>query len=482
MPEAVNKKIRDIEIVDDAKLRRKKIYLQIISAILFFLPIWIWRFYNFGSLKYQIKKHGQVWNNSAWRERETGKLFRWPPKFGAIHGFIGVAASCWLFCLIWLMLIFQSSAPSAYWQFFLTLALSDVILNPFSKRWMRPDFSALMLTPKRIPLNLAPDVDKTSYPIGWSPQFGWIRHGYRATGMPVEVFPRHLVVFGEYGQGQWEMALNCIMRAFEILKNVVVLILDADAGGLNFSAFKDVRGIVLFDTQPDCERALWYVSQEIKRRKKYLEVTAPNILLIADMKIAAGLIGRNSELSHLTVALNEVVTEGRNFGVNVVAFPPAEYFYQRITEDYRHHFDRLQYFTKAKYKIKQGGAGEMVEKNVESPHAAIDMFLFDVMGKAMEFKAVAPKLGQVLNRIKSQTLPPPAVAFYQKLSFFDVSEFAPMPRRDDTLIKLDPRKKKIYARFEKWYTQKKKNKIHIGAPKYEYMPQPNGENANSKEV
>lgn len=454
MPEQI-KKVRDIKIVDDAKLRKQKIRMRLIAPLLFFLPVWIWRYMDFVSMK------SRAWNNAAWRKREKVYFFV----------FIGGFLACGVLVWIWLMLVAQSSDVSFYWLFFGTFVLADPILNPMSRRWLEPDFSAIMLSQKRIGLTQVPDAMGASFPIAWSPQTKWVRHGYRATGMPPEVFPRHLVRFGGLGYGEQELAMNCIMSAFACLKNVVVVILDADAGGLNFSALKDLRGVVLFDQAADCERALWYIAQLIRQRRKYLQ-SAPNIVIIADISFGEALIGRNAGVSHLDGAINEIVTEGRNFGVNIVAFPPPQYFYQAIKAEFQHYYDRIQYFTKAKYKIRQG-IGDMIEKNVESPEAVIDLVLFDVMGNPYKCKAVAPKMEQVIFRIKNANLPDSAIALWKKFSFWDFPDFQPLPRRDETGMNIDRKKAKMFRSFENWYTRKKKSKIHIGAPKHEHITQPN---------
>lgn len=449
MSGAIKKTVRGIEITDDVKLRTKKFKTTVVQIFLFFLaPFWIIRFRVF------LSPASRGWTNAMQRKHEKRYFVLF------VIGFLG----CYFFIHAWLVAITGSDSPSGYAQFFLTWILSDVVLNPFSRRWLRPDLSTFMYSGKRIPLSYAPDANGSSYPLGWSTDAGWIRHGFRTFGMRPEIFPRHLVVFGEYGYGQNEMALNCTMRAFEVLKNVVVLVLDVDAGGLNFRALKDVEGIYIADTQVECEKAIWYVAQIIKQRKKTLK-PGTNFLIVADMSLATSLIGRNSETSHIASAIDEVVTEGRNFGVNVVAFPPAQYFYQRIAEDYQHYYDSVQYFTKAKYKIKQGGAGTMMEKNVESPRAGLDYFLFHVNGKAVEFKACAPTMEQVINRITETKLPEEAIKWWRDFSLGNnFKDFEPLPRRDEAEVDADSRR-------ARW--QERRRRPHIGAPKYEHIPQPN---------
>lgn len=431
-------KIRDVKLEPDEKVKREVIKISIIRIFLAIaMPIWLARFINF------ISKKSRNWNNKAWRDRERVYFLVFC---------VGVAG-CWLAAFIVLALIMQG-VPSALAQFWGTWILSCIILNPFSKRWLKPDFEKFIVSKMRLTLIDAPDANKNGFPVGWNKKYGWIFYDFRTPNDPPEHFPRHLVVFGNYGYGQQAFALNCIRAAFEVLNSPVILILDSDAGGIDFSVLKMTRGVLVYDMQSECERAIWYTAQIVKRRRKLLELNAPNIIIVADMWFGAAMIGKNPELAHLRGSIEEIVENGGLFGVNIVAFPPAQYHYAVIAGNLRCHYDRVQFFTQERYKIKRA-TGELIEKNIESPRAFIDLFLWTKDGETCECKQLVPTMEQVVSRINIAYYDDNSKELWNKFAMFNFVEFPKMPKPDEA---------RAFGQ--------KKNLPYIGPPRVEYAPQP----------
>lgn len=465
-------KLRDFEIVTPIGKAKREVTGLLPVRILFAIigPLWAIRFAMF------MSKKSYAWNNRLWRQREK-KYFPF---------YLLGSAGCWIVGYAWLALLVQGE-PNAYGQFWVWWILNCLVLNPLSRRWQKPSFEKFMEMPKRrLKLIESPDASANGYPIGWTPELGWIYYGFRTPNHPPEFYPCHNVKFGKYGMGQEGSALNDIRSAFETLKSPVVLILDSDAGGIDFAALKDLRGIVVYDRHADCERAIWYVAQVIKQRRKYLDKSAPNIVVIADMWFGAAMIGKNPELAHLHGAIKTIIEEGNQFGVNVIAFPPAQFFYNAVDLNLKFHFDRAQFYTTARYPVPQEN-GKIIERSVESPRPFTDLFLWTINGETYECKALIPTIEQVIYRVRMTSYAEPSRVLWNKFAMFDFPELRPMPdfkKQSDEEPEMSESQAEMLKRMMKqvlYKTSGQSKELFIGAPENEYMPQPNGESADASQ-
>jgi hypothetical protein len=419
------KEVRELKVsADSPRLKRKIVHLSIRRALVHvFVPLWIVRFIAYNS------KKALLWNNALQRKSER--------TFFLIFCALAVMV-CPFVAYIWLILVTQNNSPGAFPIFWASYVTACILLNPFSTRWLHPDYSELMLSPKRFSISIAPDAINASFPIGWAPEAGWVRYGFYQVGFPPEFFPRQIVIFGDDGNGQEGFALGLMFRMLEVARTGgIVLVLDPDAGGLDFSQFKDVVGVSVYSRPIDCAKALHYSACIVRQRRRSADRNFPNILIIADGSVGNAMIGKNQSFSHLTGAINTIVQDGKKQCVHVAAFPMPEHYYAIIPPILRYQFDRAQFFTRTRYKIKQA-SGEVVERQVETPYPAVDLFLWDVAGNTYQCKSCIPNQDQIDFRLRNRYFPSAAFDLWKRFMSFDFPDLPTMATQRESKIRIGP--------------------------------------------
>jgi hypothetical protein len=430
-----------------------------------FIPMWLfWRLLPF-------LFNSQQWTNRIWRMREVKYIV------------FAVLLLAGIFIIIWQVVPWQSEGGKVL-KFFLAWIPSQLILNAYSERWLPKNFSKLMETDKMITIADAPDAIGISFPLGWTPERNFVFYGFRRAIDKPEIFPRHLAAFGIDGYGQTAFALNGIMNAFSqmqykfLVKDLalsffkiflfrfeppqrhiihglspVVLIMNPSDAGIDFHDLAELRGIVVYTTQFDCEKAIWYTWQELRRRRDNGDKTSPRILIIADDAIANAFIGQNSTMKNLTPAIQDIVENGNRFNINLMIFPKPSLYEGRAKEIYRYRYDCAQFYTEVmrEVKLKQG---DSFERKVDSPPAYVGLFHWKVRGKIHTLKGVEPNRAQLAYRIQQSDYSSVAFKLCQKFSEFDFNEYPKYERVDETKKPQFEFGDEFFEQYEKWKREK----------------------------
>lgn len=443
------------------------------------IPIWLfWRLIPF------LSRHSRHWTNRIWRKSEV--------KYIAF----AIILLAGIFTIFWQIIPWQSEGGKVL-KFFLGWIASCLVLNSYSVRWLPKDFSKLMETDKMIAIADAPDASGISFPLGWTQGKGFVFYGFRRAMDKPEVFPRHLAAFGIDGYGQTAFAFNAIMNAFPqteykfLVRNLVlsffklflirfeppqrriirglspvVLIMNPSDTGIDFHELAELRGILIYTTQLDCEKGIWYAWQELKRRRDNGDKTSPRILIVADDAIANAFIGQNTAMKNLAPVIQDVVENGNRFNINLMVFPKPNLYEGRAKEIYRYRYDCAQFYTEVmrEVKLKQG---DSFERKVDSPPAYGGLFHWKLRGKVHTLKGIEPNKAQIAYRIQQLDYSGAAFKLYERFSLFDFPEYPKYERPEEKTEQKFEFGDEFFEQYEKWRKEKfmreRGGKISVGA-------------------
>lgn len=397
---------------------RKKIF----AFIKAFLPIWVGRYWKYAHV-------------NRVRSAQATKWFLVTSVLGSMMTY--VLAGFWLTAVTNVDAFMQTPTLIILLSFFLlNLAANPISIKVF--RWVKQDFSALLLTDKHLPFSEAPDTHNRKFPIGWNDQLGWVNYGLRpALAGDEYFFPRHLMLCGNYGAGQKNFILRTIVQAMECTPDLSVIILDDSGAGMDFSSVADRDGISVISGFDDISRvAFWlggnYASGGLIERRLHDPDATPmtDILLVTDYAVTNCMLGQNKRFSKVQSCFTRLITKGKSAGIHVLALAPAELFDSEISVLLRRHFDFLQFYSQNKVTVRYGD--EIHSRKIEAARNFADLYLVERNGVRYECKQPVMNPKQLNSRLDKLTaalqIHTPALlrAFRWRPAFFEnlTSEWA----------------------------------------------------------
>lgn len=354
---------------------------------------------------------------------------------------------------------------STVFYFWITIYTAGIIANFYSRNhFTQETWEHLFHTSQRIPFIHVPDLREViiaksfktfrrfskenrltlnEFPIGWAvyqdkngqkKKYGWIWYGFRRPYDPPEVYRHHIAFTGELDVGIDAMRDVIAMNAFMVSHDNLFIILDSDAGGINFDMYKDMWGFWIYRTHTDCMKAIHYVNQELLKRRKEGTKHCTQIIVMADHKSSAAFIGRSPGTRHykpVMGAIQNIVSMGKQFGIHLVLFPPPDFHENSVTNYVRHEFSRhylkfCQHHSNEFTEIKTPDGKTIGFRAIDAPPWGIGDFYWTQNGIQLLVKSAPPKPAQVMHRIKQSLLyyPQHAKALWEKFRYLDFPEYS----------------------------------------------------------
>lgn len=367
----------------------------ILAAFLSIYPIWVGRFY----------KHGHI---NRVMSRRNWMFFL---MLLVIGGFV-----CYGIVGLWMTTTFDYDALKESPDIVILGAffLLNIIANPITRymlHWSPQDFSELFTSDKHLYFGQAPDTKKRRFPIGWCLKKRWVYYGLRPALMQDEYFyPRHIMVCGNYGSGQKSFIMRTIVQALECTNNLVVVVLDDQFSGADFSDIADRNGIVVIDGKDQISRAVYflggsYAEQGLLERRLHdvAETPKTEVLLVMDYAITKNAIEKEKRFSQVQSCFRRLICKGKQAGIHIVAIAPAEIFDSEVAIPLRRWFDFAQFHSHNKVTLRYGD--QVVSRTIESASDFADLFLFEQNGERLECKQPILTSAQLQSRLDVLTQP-----------------------------------------------------------------------------
>lgn len=367
----------------------------VLAAFLSIYPVWVGRFYKHGHINRVMSRHNWV--------------------FFLIMLIVG-GFVCYGVVGFWMTTTFEYDAfkESPETVILGAFFLLNIIANPIARyvlQWTPQDFSPLFQSDKHLYFSQAPDTKKRRFPVGWCKERGWLYYGLRPALLHDEYFyPRHIMVCGNYGGGQKSFIMRTIVQALECTNNLVVVVLDDQFSGADFSDIADRNGIVVLDGKDQISRAVYFLGGSYyeqglleRRLRDTAETPKTEVLLVMDYAITKNAIEKDKRFSQVQSCFRRLICKGKQAGVHIVAIAPAEIFDSEVAIPLRRWFDFLQFHSHNKVTLRYGD--QVITRIIESASSFADLFLYEQNGVKWECKQPILTGEQLQNRLDILTQP-----------------------------------------------------------------------------
>lgn len=343
--------------------------------------------------------------------------------------FLGGIGACIVVAMAWLSLTFDYDSRNLNVGAFVFLfVVVTILMNMVAhRRWRPRDFSKFLDVDKRISHNMAPDPQKGQFALAWTKKYGFIFYGYREKKWDSMLSAAHIALFGEVDQPQTEHVWRFIAQSWNHTpplyrrrwlkpwrkrkvapgtgSNTVVLCLDNDRAGLNFSPLRNIPGVVILDDDSNTiAGAILFLAKVIEDRASGMQSYGnTRILLITEDLLSDAFLGKaKEEFSHIQHALDALLSRGKDFGVHLIINANPYVAFESVRPDIRHFLMPIKFFTSAKYRVTKDG--KTVEAKTTSPRYAKDQALVYYRGEFHESKVVYQPLADILKHARGMGL------------------------------------------------------------------------------